>query len=133
MWDTSWADQQREQESLRNESERRTVAELLVTRGQDRAAAIVAVSAYESNCVDNWDGGQYEVDLAVPAYLFDQVTEPIRTALDGAVGAVIGTGHYRGLSVSVRMSDPTPGWDNELIAFLRTRLAELKLAELPAD
>jgi hypothetical protein len=49
MWD-------RPQGDLDCEQDRQTMARLLHTRGEDLAAAIVAVSSYQDVLVDNWTG-----------------------------------------------------------------------------
>jgi hypothetical protein len=77
------------------------VANLLLAREERLAAAIVAMSDYRSACVDNWDGGQYEVSLAVPAEAYDQVCDELYEPIDKACGAVVGAERYRGLRVRV--------------------------------
>ena len=95
--------------------EHRTMAALLLARGQDRGAAVVAASTYERLCVDNWDGGQYEVALGVPVILFDQIDAETSAALNAAAQDVIGKEHYAGISVQVQLMDPEPGWQQALL------------------
>ncbi|CPZ54761.1 Uncharacterised protein [Mycobacteroides abscessus] len=45
------------------EADRCAIAKLLDARGHAEAAAIVAVSVYRPDLVDNWNGGQYEAVL----------------------------------------------------------------------
>lgn len=90
------------------------MAELLLARGQQKGAAIVAVSGYRSDCVDNWDGGQYEVVLTVPAAQFDAVDEDTRAALEAAARDVTGAAHFSGLCLEVQLLNPEPGWEREL-------------------
>lgn len=88
MAETDWHDPcgpVADQEDLRPARERRTIAELLLARGLKKAAAIVAMSGYRSDCVDNWNGGQYEVVQSVPAAQFDAVGADSRAALTGPV------------------------------------------------
>lgn len=130
-----WGDdiEAREQaQALAWEHDRKTLAELLVSRRQDKAAALVALAEYRSEMVDGYDGGQYEVTLAVPAALFDQADEEVTKAVDDAANVIVGPGHYAGLVVSVRRSIATPGWDAELIEFIRSRFSELPIQALPS-
>lgn len=115
-----------------DEDERRTIAELLLARGEDRAAAIVAMSSYSSVQVDNWNGGQYEVSLSVPAAFFDRVDEPARAALAAAAEAVVGTAQFAGLDLSVKRSVAVPGWDAQLLTELSDRWREPDQASRPA-
>lgn len=123
MWDdlaraTADAEARRE---VGAERERQAVAQLLLARGHHLAAALVAVSGYRSDCVDNWDGGQYEVTLLVPAGQYDVVDDDVRAAIMSAAAAVTGEGHFSGLIVAIRLPDHQPGWDEEL---LRTIFSE---------
>src|SRR4051794_41127283 len=123
MWDdlaTATAEAEARREAG-TERERQAVAQLLVTRGRHLAAALVAVSGYRSDCVDNWDGGQYEVTLLVPAGQYDIVDDDVRTAITSAAAAVTGEGYFRGLTVAIRVPDHQPGWDEQL---LRTIFSE---------
>lgn len=101
------------------EQERKTLAELLFARGESLAAALVAVAEYRCDLVDNWDGGQYEVNLALPANVFDTADSDVRDTLADAAKAVIGDSHFRELTISVRRSTLTPNWDKELFESLR--------------
>ncbi|WP_024794184.1 hypothetical protein [Tomitella biformata] len=119
-------------ETLVWEQERKTLAELLLARGESIAAALVAVAEYRRNQVDNWDGGQYEVDLALPADMFDAAAD-VRGELAEAARAVIGEGHFQGLTISVRRSDLIPSWDKDLLDSLRAAPPAHKPLELTAD
>lgn len=55
------------------EADRHAIARLLQARGEAHAAAIVALSVYRPDHVDNWDGGQYEATLEVPPEFYGQV------------------------------------------------------------
>ena len=114
VWDL-WDSQVDDQHAAQNAREHRTMAELLLTRGQRIAAAIVAASTYSSDFVDNWDGGQYEVVLGVPAVAFDQVGDSMREVLSAAARDITGHGHFRGLIVQVRLQDPEPDWQRILL------------------
>lgn len=103
-----------DQEDLHLARERRTIAELLLARGHQKAAAIVAISGYRSDRVDNWDGGQYEVVLSLPAAQFDAVDEDSRAALEDAARVVTGEKHFAGLGLEVQLVEPRPGWEREL-------------------
>jgi hypothetical protein len=117
MAETGWDDPfgtRADPEQLRLARERRTMAELLLTRGHQKAAAIVAMSEYRSDCVDSWDGGQFEVVLSIPAAQFDAVDDDSRTALEQAARDVTGDKHFAGLGLEVQLLDPRPGWEQEL-------------------
>lgn len=106
-------------EARLNEARRQAVAELLVSRGHDRAAALVAISGFERVEVDGWNGGQYEVYLSLPAAQFDLVTDEVKDVIDAAASAVVGASCYQGLNVHVRLTDAADGWDRALIERLR--------------
>ena len=114
MW-ASWAADAAAQHQTQDAREHRTIADLLLARGQEWAAAMLAASTYTSDCVDNWDGGQYEATIAVPAALFDRVDADTRTVLEAAARDIIGQDHFRGLSIQVRLVDPEPGWQRALL------------------
>jgi hypothetical protein len=121
IWD-DWqeaAEQQARVDAERAERERLAMAQLLVARGEPRAAALVAFAEYRTYCVDNWDGGQYQVILSIPPAQFDLVVGDVREALDAAAAAVVGRGQYAGLDIEVRLEDVAPGWDEALLAWLR--------------
>ena len=85
---------------------------LLRHRGKDAAALVVAASELTSDCVDNWDGGQYEVTLAVPAVMYDGAcSEAVRADLTAAAEAVVTTKHFRSLKITLRRGDAPSGWD----------------------
>ena len=86
--------------------------ELLRHRGHDAAALVVSASELTSDCVDDWDGGQYEVTLAVPAVLYDGArSDAVTAALSAAAEAVITAKHFRGLELTLRRVDAPPGWE----------------------
>ena len=117
MAETDWDDPfgpDADEEDLRLARERRTIAELLLARGHQKAAAIVAISGYRSDCVDNWNGGQHEVVLSIPAAQFDAVDADSRAALEDAARVVTGERHFAGLSLEVQLVDPRPGWERDL-------------------
>lgn len=114
MWG-SWAAESAVRQEAQDAREHRTMAELLLARGQEPAAALLAASTYTSCCVDNWGGGQYEVAIAVPAALFDRVDGETRAALEAAASDVVGGDHFRGLCVQVRLADPEPGWERAVL------------------
>lgn len=105
-----------------SDAERYAIARLLQARGENHAAAIVALSGYHATHVDNWDGGQYEAVLAVPPEFYDLVTtDEFGAAIDKAAEDVIGTVHYAGLNVRVSTAQPASEWVAEVVASLRTR------------
>lgn len=133
MTETGWGDpfgSPADREGLRLARERRTMAELLLARGHQKAAAIVAMSDYRSDCIDNWDGGQYEVVLSVPAAQFDAVDEDSRAALEQAARDVTGDKHFAGLGLEVKLIDPRPGWERELFDRLFEEHARTDLPEV---
>jgi hypothetical protein len=91
------------------------LAKLLLARDERLAAAVVAMSDYRSDCVDNWDGGQYEVTLAVPAEAYDQVCDELYKPIDKACEAVVGAERYRGLCVRVLSPAAEADWAAKLL------------------
>jgi hypothetical protein len=88
------------------------MCELLRHRGHDAAALVVAASELTTDCVDNWDGGQYDVTLAVPAVMYDGAgSESVMAQLSAAAEAVVTAKHFRGLELTLRRGDAPPGWD----------------------
>jgi hypothetical protein len=79
MWDNGGIDTEQAYEQ-----DRQALARLLHARGEQHAAAIVAVSSYSDVCVDNWDGGQYEAILAVPPELYDRARIEFAKVIDKA-------------------------------------------------
>jgi hypothetical protein len=120
MWDARerWADG----EAHRREQQRQALAALPAARGEQAAAAIVAMSDWRTDLVDNWNGGQYRGVLAVPPTCYDVVDGELRDALAGAAGAILGVG-FAGLDIEVRLGDAAPGWDVELLTWLRESTA----------
>jgi hypothetical protein len=112
-WDSPQAFAQREAERRADaERDRQAMCDLLRHRGHDAAALVVAASKLTSDCVDNWDGGQYEVTLAVPAVMYDGAcTEAVKAELTAVAEAVVTAKHFRGLEISLRRGDAPPGWD----------------------
>lgn len=102
------------------EQDRKTLAELLLSRGEGHAAALVSIAEYRCDCVDNWDGGQYDVDIALPAVAFDRADDAVRAAMTKAARDIIGDGHFNDLTISVRRSQLTPDWDREIFNYVRT-------------
>ncbi len=117
-WLSSEAQAGREAEVAQEvERERYAACQLLRQRGHEGAALIIASSGWRSDCVDNWDGGQYEVDLAVPAALFDAARDQaVLAELSAASEAVVGEKHFRGVSVSLARGEAPAGWDAAMAA-----------------
>jgi hypothetical protein len=132
MWDNGSIDTDRQYEE-----DRQALARILQARGEQHAAAIVAVSSYSDACVDNWDGGQYEAVLAVPPELYDQACTEFTEAIDHACASLIGASHYRGLNITVRRTPVEPSWVAKIVEALNPRwvpservdVAELDLVE----
>lgn len=121
-WDSPQARAQRAAE-LHTEAERdrQAMCELLRHRGQDGAALIVAAAQLTSDCVDNWDGGQYEVNLSVPAVMYDVASgEEVRAQLSAAAEAVVTAKHYRRLEITLRRGGAPAGWDAAVFADIVT-------------
>lgn len=116
------------------EADRHAIARLLQARGEPHAAAIVALSIYRPDHVDNWDGGQYEATLEVPPEFYDQVAGGEFAAVIGqAAEAIIGSGHYAGLNVRVLAQQPNPEWVEEVVNSLRARrITSERIATEPA-
>ncbi|MDM2496026.1 hypothetical protein PP564_13030 [Mycobacteroides abscessus] len=113
------------------EADRHAIARLLQARGESHAAAIVALSVYRPDHVDNWDGGQYEASLEVPPEFYDQVAGgEFAAAISQAAEAVIGPGHYAGLNTRVLAESPNPDWVEEVVASLRARRVASERADL---
>jgi len=112
-WDSPQAFAQREAERrAAAERDRQAMCELLRHRGHDAAALVVAASELTSDCVDGWDGGQYEVTLAVPAVMYDGAcSETVMAELSAAAEAVVTAKHFRSLEITLRRGDAPPGWD----------------------
>lgn len=104
-----------DEQAFENERSRQALAQLLQARGEQQAAAIVGVSTFREEWADNWNGGQYEVILAVPAELYDQALSEFRDAIDVACADVVGHAHYRGLDICVRRSPYDPEWVRKVV------------------
>lgn len=113
-----WSRQRADGDARRREQERQALAALLAARGEQAAAAIVAMSEWRADLVDNWNGGQYRGVLAVPPACYDLVTSELRDALADAARAVLGE-CFAGLDIEVRLGEAAPGWDVELLTRLR--------------
>ena len=114
-----------------DEQARHTMARLLQARGEDVAAAVVAVSHYQDLCVDNWDGGQYEAELAVPPEVYDLARSQCAEALDCVCSDLIGAERYRGLNIILKRTDTNPAWVEELLAALKPRRVPSERVENP--
>jgi hypothetical protein len=102
-------------ESVRAERERRTLAELLLARGESTAAALVAIADYRTDMVDNWNGGMYKVYLAMQPGQFDPIDDLTRSVIEIAARDIIGANHFAGLAIEVRLAEINPGWDERLL------------------
>ena len=111
-----WGDPQTERD---DEQARQAMARLLHARGEAVAAAVAAVSNYQDHCVDNWDGGQYEAELAVPPELYDAARSQCAEALDRACLDLIGAERYRGLNITLKRIPTNPNWVEEILAALK--------------
>jgi hypothetical protein len=111
-----WGDPQQEPD---DQQARHTVARLLQARGEHIAAAVAAVSSYQDFCVDNWDGGQYEAELAVPPEVYDLARSQCAEALDLVCSDLIGAERYRGLRITLKRTDTDPNWVEEILEALR--------------
>lgn len=109
-----------------------SVASLRTARGEHLAAGIVALSRYRSGLVDNFDGGQYEVTLEVPAEAYDQACGALRSCLDAACNDVTGHGHHAGLQLLVLPPSHDPDWAAKLLDVLRLRRVPSERIEVPA-
>ena len=108
------------------------MADLLLARGEERAAAIVAMSTYATVLVDSSSGGQCQVSLSIPAAFFDRVDEPLQAVLAAVAEAIVGTSQFAGLDLSVKRSVATPGWDAKLLTELAQRWRQPDEATVPA-
>ncbi|WP_422748878.1 hypothetical protein ACN27E_10625 [Mycobacterium sp. WMMD1722] len=125
MWDAT-------PESDRDDEQGRyAMAKLLQSRGEQLATAIVAVSSYEAVFVDNWDGGQYEAELAVPPELYDHARTECAEALDRACGNLIGSEHYRGLNITLKRTDTPAEWVAEILAVLKPQWVQSVRTDMP--
>ena len=116
-WDSPRAHAQREFTRLREaELDREAMCHLLRHRGFEGAALVVAASELTSDRVDDWDGGQYEVTLAVSIETYDIArTEPVFEQLKEAAEAIITIQHFRGLAITLRRGEAPVGWDSEIL------------------
>lgn len=101
------------------EADRHAIARLLHARGQTEAAAIVAVSVYRPDLVDNWNGGQYEAVLEVAPELYDKANGECGDAISSAAEALIGSDCYQGLRICLLTAPPRPDWVEEVVRGLR--------------
>ncbi|OZC86450.1 hypothetical protein CH254_18080 [Rhodococcus sp. 06-412-2C] len=116
------------------EQDRKTLAELLLSRNEGHAAALVSIAEYRCDLVDNWDGGQYDVDIALPAVAFDRADDAVRAAMTKAARDIIGDGHFNDLTISVRRSHLTPDWDRDIFEnFVRTGSSRSEQLGLPTS
>ena len=123
-----WGDPQTQPD---DEQARHTMARLLQSRGEHVAAAVVAVSNYQDLCVDNWDGGQYEADLAVPPEFYDLARAQFVEALDCVCSDLIGAERYRGLTITLKRTDTNPEWAEEILAALKPHRVYSERVEVP--
>ena len=142
IWD-GWdrlAAERAEADARGAERERQALAQLLAARGHRAAAAVVAISEWRTDLVDNWNGGQYTAVLAVPPAYYDLVEGDIREQLTAAASAVVGES-FVGFDLELRLSDVEHGWDEALLGWLRdqhqgggrdTPSAQPVVHELPA-
>jgi hypothetical protein len=114
-----------------DEQARQTMARLLQARGEDVAAAVVAVSNYQDLCVDNWDGGQYESELAVPPEVYDLARSQCAEVLDRVCSDLVGAERYRGLNIILKRIDTNPDWVEEILAALKPRRVPSERVEVP--
>jgi hypothetical protein len=126
MWDEVGTDAESQREQ-----ERYALARLLQARGEDIAAAIVAVSTYDDVCVDNWNGGQFEAVLGVPPELYDQACEECADALDKACRNLIGNDRYRGLNITLRLTPIDSEWMAKIIEALNPQWVQSERPEKP--
>jgi len=114
------------------DSAHHSLAALLMARGETFAAGVVAISRYRSYCIDNLDGGQYEVTLEVPAEAYDQARGDLMACLRAACEDVVGADHYAGLVIRVLAPPPDPEWTSKLVEILRMRRVPSERMDLPA-
>ena len=114
-----------------DEQGRYAIARLLQSRGEQIAAAIVAVSTYEAVFVDNWDGGQYEAVLAVPPELYDQARSERAEVLDQAYCDLITPGHYRGLNITLKRTETPHEWVSEILAAIKSQWVRSVRSDVP--
>jgi hypothetical protein len=114
-----WGDSQSDPDG---DQERQTMARLLQTRGEDVAAAIVAVSSYQDVFVDNWNGGQYEAELAVPPEVYDVARSECVEALDRACSDLI----------TLKRAATNPEWVAKILAALRPQWVSSERSDVPA-
>lgn len=114
-----------------DEQGRYAIARLLQSRGEQIAAAIVAVATYEAVFVDNWDGGQYEAVLAVPPELYDQARSESAEALDQACCDLITPGHYRGLNITLKRTKTPHEWVREILAAMKPQWVQSMRSDVP--
>lgn len=126
----SQADEERETEArIRDEQDRRTIAELLMARGQDYSAGLVAAARYSTECVDNWNGGVFDARLTMPVALYDRVGDEQKAEISAAAEAVIGSEHFGALAMTVQREQYRTGWDEELLNALRERVTSQRAAD----
>ena len=92
------------------EKQRHGIARLLSVRGQQAAAAILVMSTWRTEPVEErWDSELCRGVLSVPPEGFDAVDDDVRAVISAAARPVIGEG-FVALAVEVRLEDVEPGW-----------------------
>lgn len=100
-----------------------SLASLLTNRGHSLAAAVVAMSRYRCDRVDNLDGGQYETTLEVPAEADDTARGELLDDLDQGCRDMIGHDYHAGLRIRVLPPPANPDWAAQRIEELRAHRA----------
>jgi hypothetical protein len=116
------AERQRAQDAVQYERERHTLVQLLEAAGQPALALVIAGSEYRRDCVDNWNGGQYEVTLGIPPEHLFNITDEHRGHLERCAQVIVGERQYQSLTIGVRLAEHQPGWDAEFAQRLWARL-----------
>lgn len=116
-WST-WDQERREREEqqrAQDELDRQSIALLLEARGHGKVAVLVAGSEYRCVLIDNYDGGQYKGEFAVPPGWYDHIDEQTRAALEDATRAVVGEAHFAGVNITIRRAALAPGWEEAMV------------------
>jgi hypothetical protein len=104
------------------ERDRQTVSALLVARDQHHAAAIVAVSVFESSYVGCFtDEPGYSATLHVPPELFDRARTEFHEPITAACAAVVVGEPFLGVTFRVRRPPYDTDWIATIINTLQPR------------
>jgi hypothetical protein len=109
-----------EDQEFEFERDRQAVSALLMARDQQRAAAIVAASVFESQYVGAFtEEPGYTATLQVPPELYDHACSEFREPITVACAAVVAGEPFLGVAFRVRRPPYDPDWVAAIISTLQ--------------